>query len=715
MQISFAAVLFGILRKSGGLAAGIIIAMLWGSNGIRPFVEELRMSVWIIDGQEAITMTTTTMGALLYLTPEIDEFVNSPQHQYRIVVGTKGWGKTFLLLAKRRRLEARTKCIPAGALHDIPSAQANLSKDMCAFFSETSNWTLLWSASIVLSVFKNLGSEGEQKYLTSVQEALLLRVPRPIVTHPDVIQIINAPYLHTATQMAMALLTLNRQAILELQTLYTRVLLPVFLNVHANVAMFIDATDEAFRDYLYGAQGSAFGEGSPDIWYKSQIGLVKAISRLLTNTHVKVFATVRKEALQRASDRDEMLLQESARQLDLSYSYVDLKRLVLRYIAQELASNLVAGASNPFAAFFGLTEIVHSYVKGTTEHVFDYIYRHTLSRPRDFMAIGKSISAIEPGQRSPETIKIAVNLTAKAIASQYIKEVEPFMADVDLDRFFTIVPSNVLTKKDLKRLCGKLNDSLDCHAKKCVECDRTHVFCSLYNVGLLGVVERDELAGRNVQRFLHPGEAARNGKGLLPKSSYYLLHPVANDLIRDHNRGYQISLLQVIGDRQPWHSTDQTEITVFVTYSHKDRRLLSDESLLGYLKPLKNDGINIWHDAEVEDGDLWNETIREKIEAADIVLALVSQAFLASEYCQNVEMKRFLERRRKEGLRIIPLLLSPCEWNLHEWLSQTKFLATDEQKPLNEYRPEKKKAVFLEIASAIRKAAQTIRDRQTDG
>ncbi len=117
---------------------------------------------------------------------------------------------------------------------------------------------------------------------------------------------------------------------------------------------------------------------------------------------------------------------------------------------------------------------------------------------------------------------------------------------------------------------------------------------------------------------------------------------------------------------------DTTKLRIFLSYSHQDRRYLREGELLDYISGLRKDGLEIWSDERIETGDLWDEAIRREIGRADVALALVSQAFLNSKYCQDVEISSFLEMRKREGLRILPVILSPCDWRSHPWLAATQ-------------------------------------------
>jgi hypothetical protein len=151
-------------------------------------------------------------------------------------------------------------------------------------------------------------------------------------------------------------------------------------------------------------------------------------------------------------------------------------------------------------------------------------------------------------------------------------------------------------------------------------------------------------------------------------------------------------------------------VRVFITYSHLDSRYLEKDSLYGYISALKNERIEFFTDRTIAPGEFWDEKIRAAIKDTDIVLAFVTQAFLNSDYCRNVEIAAFLERRRQMGTVIIPVILSPCDWRSHEWLAQTQAIPTDGKTLEGDFRSKgKRDQFFLNVLDALRTAARAVR------
>jgi hypothetical protein len=100
---------------------------------------------------------------------------------------------------------------------------------------------------------------------------------------------------------------------------------------------------------------------------------------------------------------------------------------------------------------------------------------------------------------------------------------------------------------------------------------------------------------------------------------------------------------------------------IFFSYSHKDEVLRNE--LEAHLALLKHEGlVEAWHDRRIVAGDEFDDAIFSKLEAADIILLLVSSDFINSGYCYSREMARAMERHHAGEARVIPVILRHCDW-----------------------------------------------------
>ena len=101
---------------------------------------------------------------------------------------------------------------------------------------------------------------------------------------------------------------------------------------------------------------------------------------------------------------------------------------------------------------------------------------------------------------------------------------------------------------------------------------------------------------------------------------------------------------------------------LFFSYSHVDEALR--DRLEVHLSLLKHQGlIKTWHDRRITAGSELDVAINENLESADVILLLVSADFIASKYCFSLEMKRALERHEEGTARVVPVILSSCDWH----------------------------------------------------
>lgn len=102
-----------------------------------------------------------------------------------------------------------------------------------------------------------------------------------------------------------------------------------------------------------------------------------------------------------------------------------------------------------------------------------------------------------------------------------------------------------------------------------------------------------------------------------------------------------------------------SKVNVFICYAHEDRSYL--DKLVIYLNEKAIPKINVWYDGEIALGRNWNKVIQDKVDNADIILLLISQPFLMSEYINQVELKKAMERHASGKSRVILIFIRKCE------------------------------------------------------
>jgi len=131
--------------------------------------------------------------------------------------------------------------------------------------------------------------------------------------------------------------------------------------------------------------------------------------------------------------------------------------------------------------------------------------------------------------------------------------------------------------------------------------------------------------------------------------------------------------------------------------------------LLGFLRGLEREGFDFSHDERLIADDAWDADIRQSIDDSDIALVLVSQSFLNSAYCRDVEIAAFLDRRQRDGLIIFPVIISPCDWRSHPWLASTQFEPRNGQTIETHYKDRgSRHQLYLTVLEQLRTIAARI-------
>jgi len=133
-------------------------------------------------------------------------------------------------------------------------------------------------------------------------------------------------------------------------------------------------------------------------------------------------------------------------------------------------------------------------------------------------------------------------------------------------------------------------------------------------------------------------------------------------------------------------------IKIFVSYSHQNEDWVSKEGkykLIPWLERQLEGQAEIWTDHALKKliGEEYTKLITEKILEVDIVLLLISQDFVSSQYIMDVELPLIREQYKKGEIIILPLLLTDLTKKGKEkisWIFELQIYPND-TKPLIEY------------------------------
>jgi GUN4-like/TIR domain len=147
-------------------------------------------------------------------------------------------------------------------------------------------------------------------------------------------------------------------------------------------------------------------------------------------------------------------------------------------------------------------------------------------------------------------------------------------------------------------------------------------------------------------------------------------------------------------------------IEIFISYSKQDKELR--DGLLAHLRPLETKGIITWHDRQILPGTEWDDEIKARLNAADIILLLISADFLATKYCAEVEIPEALRRHAAREATVMPVILRHCAW---EYTSLSAIQAYPEKaKPIVSWKYIDE--AYTDVVTGVYLAATEIKKRR---
>lgn len=455
------------------------------------------------------------------------------------IAGIKGQGKTFLIKAKRKALGKDYILIPKDSVMiDTLDIGLKLQKNKINFLSSYTNWVLLWKAAIFITVLQTLKNKEIISYNNFSELTLNFlnrenKDSRTSVVFYDLLEK-NSKELN---QIFVDIPRLSREA----------------SKIHSQVAIFIDKIDQAFAQHFYRISGdtpSSVGTRNASIWQYSQLSLANAAYDIYCNTnkHIKVYFTIRQEALLDAEEiAPNSYRNFSAYITKIDYSKNDLYDMFCLYVYNENDLNLnnpSCKKNNPEKAFVGMDVVRHGYNNcHKEEKLFDYIYRHTTGRASDIQQICYDLYIHNVKGLDENSFKRYVNGSARSIMQQYIAELQPIslMSRNEICALLEGITTNIFDYDYMKKICRRYmlkQKSQDSCKMNCKICDEVYPFARLYNIGLLGYLYNNQ-SNSNIyeQRFVSPSNRIiRGGAVNIETSQFYILHPCISDMAREQRK-----------------------------------------------------------------------------------------------------------------------------------------------------------------------------------
>jgi serine/threonine protein kinase/class 3 adenylate cyclase len=477
------------------------------------------------------------LRSLTFKNKIVTEFLDSTSKYF--VIGSKGLGKTLMLTYKRSllneqyqgndpRKHAAVQFIPEGRPYlDLMGDLPTIGKAGLQMMSTLPGCKRLWSFAFRVAAVSHLveRERGED------DRDELARFPQPI-------RLMLEGRKAEPTVVLKQLLALPFGDLKQLLDRGENYLEYRIRSLHSARFIFVDKLDQALS-----------GVGR-EVWISMQAGMLEAAWDLMnTNAHVKIFATIREEAF--ADYESDIKANLHGATTALRYTKRDLRDMLekLTYFYERI----------PLRDFVSL-DIVGANESARTEAPFEFIYRHTLGRPRDLVIISSEISRNRGALDEQLFTRVVREASAGMLVSNVFNEMRVFLDILhkkeDRNRFLAMLPHDILTADEVIDIWCRFHDFdreyYDLHGNDAEGV--YHPFRELFDCGLLGVIQRDPSSGNRYQRFRQPRDAVGGSHRQLPTSSHYLLHPALQALILQQagGSGFRPFRHVLIGHDEPW-------------------------------------------------------------------------------------------------------------------------------------------------------------------
>jgi hypothetical protein len=152
-------------------------------------------------------------------------------------------------------------------------------------------------------------------------------------------------------------------------------------------------------------------------------------------------------------------------------------------------------------------------------------------------------------------------------------------------------------------------------------------------------------------------------------------------------------------------------VRLFLSYARADE---DHRTELGKrLKILEQRGLfEVWDDQELTPGEAWRPEIEKQLQAADIIVMLISDEFFRSDFINRVELTYALNRHKTGDIRIIPVIVEHCLWTGSP-IAEIQLLPPG-GKPIASWgeTPASRAEAYVQVAEQIRDVAIAIADRK---
>lgn len=501
------------------------------------------MCVWNIAADNS-SLSDETIMKLLYYNNSVISFMNSSSSKG--IAGCKGMGKTFLLRAKRIKMQNEANnsilILPKDRVVDA-SGSLPLNNVHVNFLSSYSNWKSLWISCISIYLL------SQKEFEELIKDEIYTNNNKEYLSDFTV-QLLNEKHIGLFSVLNKVIAKKDKRILSDIVS-DSAILFDIAQKIQSQVALFVDKLEEPFNGNFFripGASDSSQGKYNYSIWAYAQLSFADAVNSLLASRkHIKIYYGIRKEALYRGEEvaTDYSKIRDNI--ISLEYTQDDLFQMFHGYVKNESSENLCSPSDvtdNPIKALIGVDHISHN--SGESEHIWNYIYRHTFQRPRDIMEMCQSIhdhivhnaEVRENKKDRTQVLRHWINELSKMQCNSYLYFLDPFMECHHSTSFkqqvinlLRILPIDVFNYSSIIEYCCEMNGKSKNGG--CRDCDLLHYFSALYNVGLIGVIHKSKHTLEYSCKIKHIGQSEfLTNSSSLPKDELYYLHPGLSNIAK---------------------------------------------------------------------------------------------------------------------------------------------------------------------------------------
>jgi hypothetical protein len=499
-------------------------------------------SKWITEGSKIDDFK------IIYKNKIIETFLTDPEKHF--IIAGKGIGKTALLRYKRHLMKNKARGVlflPSDQLYldVVEDLQKTLSTTGVKQINKIEFCEKFWRLAIQLYILSQ--TSIPESSITQLKEDVKLQKSSSSFNFDNDFNLLlnNEHDMDVVCNHLMSMGDNKLQKLFDISFLISELFKK---SIQEPTYYFFDRFDQALK------------YSKAEIWYSMQQGLLEAAWNIMRDkSHVKIYISLRQEAYDAFSS-----VNKESMTSDISLINYTSKEL------HELITSLVKSyeGKDSLEDFLGIDKFKNTVVHDD-EHIYQFMNRYSLGRPRDFVVFCKELTERvgdnfdNEEERARQLKEIIITASSSHIISGLHEEVRMLLKCLDthpkFDNFVKLLSRNVLTYKELQKYCYEYNGS-NC-SRKCSKCkkdspEKSHPFCDLYIMGLLGRIQRKDASSELRQVFKSPYEDITKAGIYGDSEEFYLIHPALRKYIKslksDSSSTYELYDCLLIGDGLPW-------------------------------------------------------------------------------------------------------------------------------------------------------------------